>query len=296
MLFIVFALELSTYFTKIHSLKPLSSHVAASLLTRSNHISFFSSSKLLSHNSVSTTVYPLSREMTKAAQIQKLVRSSTRLKPATVVRFFKTGKGTYGENDKFLGMSMPDIRQLAKEHYADTTLPELQKLLESEYNDERCLALVMLVEKYQHGDDEMKTNVYNFYLQNTRYINNWNLVDTSCYFIVGHYLLNRDRKPLFDLAESADLWERRIAIVSTMAFIRKDDVNDTFAIADKLLNDNQDLIHKAVGWLIREAGKRQLPRLTEYLDKNSGVMPRTMLRYAIEKLPKSRQNHYLGKK
>jgi 3-methyladenine DNA glycosylase AlkD len=282
--------------------------------------------------------------MTKAEKLQKLVRSSKRLKPATVVRFFKTGKGTYGEHDKFLGMSMPDIRTIAKENAESTSLTDIQCLLESEYNDERCLGLVMLVEQYQQakrkekqqqqprkrragktecaseseinedeeeeeeGDFNESTSsktrieqptcqsIYEFYLQNTRYINNWNLVDTSCYFIVGDYLLEKDRQPLYQLAESKNLWERRIAIVSTMAFIRHGEFEDTFAIADKLIQDEEDLIHKAVGWLIREAGKRQLSALTDYLDQKASFMPRTMLRYAIEKLSKEEQKNYLSRK
>ncbi len=276
------------------------------------------SQELIPH---STSEDSTNLEMTKAAKLQKLVRSSKGLKPDSVTRFFKTGKGTYGEHDKFLGMSMPDLRKLAKEHKDDITLEEIQKLLESEYNDERCLALVILVEQYQQAgrdagrrqsssttDDEnrivqeserKKKEIYDFYLLNTKYINNWNLVDVSCYFIIGEYLKDKttaeDRKVLHDLTESSNLWERRIAIVSTMAFIRNNEIEETFIIAKKLLHDEHDLIHKAVGWLLREAGKRNVSRLTQYLDENCVEMPKTMLRYAIEKFPAAKQKAYLKK-
>ena len=237
--------------------------------------------------------------MTKASQLQKIVRSSKQLKPTSVTRFFKTGKGDYSEHDKFLGMSMPNIRLLAKEHVQSMSLNEVLLLLQSEYNDERCLALVLLVEKFQlakNNASEQKL-IYDQYLANTQYVNNWNLVDTSCYFIVGEYLLNRpeERVILRQLAISSNLWERRIAIVSTMAFIRNNDLAETFHIAEMLLQDKHDLIHKAVGWLIREAGKRNVQRLSQFLDQHAVNMPKTMVRYAVEKLSTPQQRKYLNK-
>jgi 3-methyladenine DNA glycosylase AlkD len=242
----------------------------------------------------SPLTFSMTKTITTAKELQRLVRSSKKLKPAGVERFFKTGKGDYGEGDKFLGLRMPDLRLVAKAH-KEMILTEVEQLLWSEYNDERCLGLVILCEKFKQADELARTAIVDVYLRNTQWVNNWNLVDVSCYFLLGEYLLTKqDRSILYRLADSASLWERRIAVVSTMAFLRKGEYTDTFAIADKLLSDPEDLIHKAVGWLVKEVGKRDEAQLVAYLDSRAAAMPRTMLRVAVEKLSKLQRNKYLA--
>jgi 3-methyladenine DNA glycosylase AlkD len=207
-------------------------------------------------------------------------------------RFFKTGKGQYGEGDIFLGIRVPVLRKLAKQYYA-VSLDDAACLLRSKFHEERMLALILMVNQYRKGDPCDKEAVYNLYLNHMKYINNWDLVDTSAEHIVGAYLLNQDRKPLYDLAISGDLWERRIAILSTFHFIRRNQFDDTLAISEILLNDKEDLIHKAVGWLLREVGKRDIKAEESFLIKHYRTMPRTMLRYAIEKFPEAKRKKYL---
>ncbi len=207
-------------------------------------------------------------------------------------KFFKTGPGEYGEGDIFLGIKVPVLRALAKE-YLDLSLTGLHSILKSKYHEERLLALLIMVGQFGKGDSEKKQHLYDLYLDNTRFINNWDLVDLSADKIVGPFLMNRSRSPLYVLTRSDMLWERRIAIMSTFHFIKNNDYSDTLKIAQFLLSDPEDLIHKAVGWMLREIGKRHLPTEERFLKKHYQKMPRTMLRYAIEKFPEPRRKQYL---
>jgi len=198
--------------------------------------------------------------------------------------FFKTGKGQYGEGDEFCGITVPVMRKLAKRS-THLKLTDVEKLLSSRVHEHRFTALEILVFQYEAGDRAARQKIFDFYLQHTRYINNWDLVDTSAPYIVGEHLVSRSRRILYSLAKSPGLWERRIAMVATMALIRRDDLEDAFAIAALLLGDKHDLIHKAVGWMLREAGKSSTPALLDFLERNYSAMPRTALRYAIERLP-----------
>ena len=207
-------------------------------------------------------------------------------------RFFKTGKGEYGEGDQFLGIRVPVLREQVK-HYRSTPLPEVKKLLTSSFHEERLFALLLLVRKFSKGDDEEKTTIYQLYLENTQYINNWDLVDSSAYQIVGTYLETRERQILYQLAQSQSLWERRIAIMATFQFIRNQQFDDTLRLSELLLNDAEDLIHKAVGWMLREVGKRDMAVEKAFLKSYYKTMPRTMLRYAIEKFSKQDRQQYL---
>ncbi len=216
--------------------------------------------------------------------------------------FFKTGKGEYGEGDIFLGVTVPDQRKIA-EKYKDLKLGEVQKLLKSKIHEFRLVASMILVEKYEkinHGDDGKgvmaeieKSKLVDFYLKNTKYINNWDLVDCSAYFILGDYLFDKEKDVLYNLAKSENLWERRIAIISTLGFIRRNNFTETLKICEILLNDEHDLIHKACGWMLREVGKRDLGVEVRFLKKFYKKMPRTMLRYAIEKFSEAERQKYL---
>lgn len=207
-------------------------------------------------------------------------------------RFFKTGKGEYGEGDQFLGIRVPVLREQVK-RYQSILLTEVKKLLTSPFHEERLFALLLLVRKFSKGSDEEKTIIYQLYLDNTQYINNWDLVDSSAYQIVGVYLETRDRQILYQLAQSHSLWERRIAIMATFQFIRNHQFDDTLQLSELLLNDTEDLIHKAVGWMLREVGKRDIATEKTFLKTHYKTMPRTMLRYAIEKFPKQERQQYL---
>lgn len=211
---------------------------------------------------------------------------------ALAARYFKTGPGQYGEGDIFLGISVPTLRKLAREHRALPT-EELVLLLRSEIHEERFLALLILVLSASKGDEATRREIYDLYLAHTRYINNWDLVDTSAREIVGGYLADKDRSPLYHLARSQQLWERRIAIVATYHFITRSDYGDTLAVAEILLGDAHDLIHKATGWMLREVGKRDQPTLEQFLRRHGRAMPRTMLRYAIERFPEELRRAYL---
>lgn len=207
-------------------------------------------------------------------------------------RFFKTGPGQYGEGDLFLGIRVPVLREQAK-RFKDAPLVEVQSLLKSAYHEERLCALLSLVQKFSQGSPAHQKTVYELYLKNTRYINNWDLVDLSAYWIVGAWLMDKDRQPLYTLAHSKSLWERRIAIIATFHFIKDRQFADTLAIAALLLTDREDLMHKAVGWMLREVGKRDLTQEIEFLNAHYRQMPRTMLRYAIEKFPENERLKYL---
>lgn len=206
--------------------------------------------------------------------------------------FFKTGKGQYGEGDEFSGITVPVLRKIAK-RFIHLGLGDIRKLLNSPIHEHRFTALEILVFQYQAGDGPTKQKVFDFYLKNTRQINNWDLVDTSAPYIAGDHLVPRSRDVLYRLAKSSNLWERRIGIVATLAFIRNCDLKDTFAISKLLLNDKHDLIHKAVGWMLREAGKRSPQALRDFLEQNYASMPRTALRYAIERFPEAQRRRML---
>ncbi len=207
-------------------------------------------------------------------------------------RFFKTSQGEYGEGDIFLGIKVPVQRNIAKK-YSGLSFPKIQELLKSKIHEHRLVALIILNEKYKKAVEEEKANIFNFYLKNTKNINNWDLVDLSAPNIVGHFLFDKKKKILYDLAISENLWERRIAIVSTYAFIRKEDFEDALRIAEILLENKHHLIQKAVGWMLREIGKKDEAVLEDFLKKHSKIMPRTMLRYAIEKFDEEKRKKYL---
>jgi len=208
--------------------------------------------------------------------------------------FFKTDPGQYGAGDIFLGIKVPAQRKVARQ-YENLSLADLQNLLNSKIHEYRLIALLILLSQYKKTEPQDKKKIVEFYLNNTKNINNWDLVDLSCPNILGDYLLNKSRKILYKLAKSKNLWEKRIAIISTLAFIRNRDFGGTLQIAEILLNDKHDLIHKAVGWMLREAGKRDRRVLENFLQKHYKIMPRTMLRYAIEKLDEKKRKFYLEK-
>ena len=207
-------------------------------------------------------------------------------------RFFKTGPGQYGEGDLFMGIRVPELRKLSIANQA-LSLGQAERLLHSAYHEDRLLALLILVRKYAKVDEAGRSAIYELYLRNTRFINNWDLVDISAEHIVGAYLSNKSRKPLDHLARSRSIWERRIAILSTFHFIRRGKFDATLQIAELLLGDKEDLIHKAAGWMLREVGKRDIQREEAFLSVHYKQMPRTMLRYAIEKFPEDRRRRFL---
>ena len=207
-------------------------------------------------------------------------------------RFFKTGPGEYGEGDLFRGIRVPVLRKLSKTYQA-ITIPEAEKLLHSPYHENRLLALLILVRIYAKGDAGKKETVYQLYLRNTAFVNNWDLVDSSAHYIVGPHLMGKRKEVLYELAQSSLLWERRIAILATFHFIKCGEFEETLKIARMLLNDKHDLIHKAVGWMLREVGKRDLEVEEAFLRPVYQQMPRTMLRYAIERFEKEKRQRYL---
>ena len=207
--------------------------------------------------------------------------------------FFKTGPGQYGEGDIFLGIRVPALRKLAKE-YKSLPIKEISHLLHSPYHEVRLFALISLVNAFTEADEPTQKRIYDLYLANTKHINNWDLVDLSAPNIVGAYLLEKSRKPLYQLAKSKILWERRIAVLATFYFIKSYQYEDSFKIAEILLGDKEDLIHKAVGWMLREIGKRDTDIAENFLRTHCRTMPRTMLRYAIEKFPPEKRKNYLA--
>jgi 3-methyladenine DNA glycosylase AlkD len=211
-------------------------------------------------------------------------------------RFFKTGPGQYGEGDQFLGIKVPVTRDVVRDCWKETSFADLEECIRSAFHEVRLAALLTLVEIFKHArkNPALQQQCIDFYLSHTEFINNWDLVDLSCYPLLGEWLLDKDRGLLYDLARNGKtLWEQRIGIVSTMTFIRHGQLSDTFAIADILLHHPHDLIHKAVGWLLREAGKKDKAALEAYLLPRYLTMPRTMLRYAIEKFPEAKRQLYL---
>lgn len=223
---------------------------------------------------------------------EKLKQLASKEKAEVLQRFFKTGPGEYGQGDIFIGVKVPELRKLAKT-YEQLTLNKVKQLLRSDIHEERLLALFILILQYAKGSESDKKRMYEFYLNHTRFINNWDLVDTSAQHIVGAFLLDQSKAPLYRLATSKKLWERRISIMSTFHFIKLDQYIDTLNISKILLFDKEDLIHKAVGWMLREIGKRHLPTEEMFLKKYYKTMPRTMLRYAIEKFPEPKRQKFL---
>ena len=222
----------------------------------------------------------------------KLRKLGNKQKARILQGFFKTGRGEYAEDDIFLGVRVPEIRKLAGE-YQDISITDVQKLLKSPIHEERLLALIIFVIKYSKGNDVVKKRIYELYLKNTRHINNWDLVDLSAEKIVGDYLTDKSKEPLYNLAKSKSLWERRISIMATFHFIKQNNFVETLIVAEMLLTDKEDLIHKALGWMLREIGKRNLYTEEKFLNEYFQEMPRTMLRYAIERFPESKRQGYL---
>jgi len=232
-----------------------------------------------------------------SAQTKQIMNKLRELSDSNIAahsqRFFKTGKGEYGEGDRFLGIRVPTIRRCVRE-YRSISLEDTLELLKSPYHEARLLALLILVAKYSFTNmSKEQEAIYRSYLRQTKFINNWDLVDCSAEHIVGAHLFSKDRKPIYRLVRSRNLWERRIGVMSTFHFIKREDFSDTLAISELLLYDQEDLIHKAVGWMLREVGKRNRNDEERFLVKYYKEMPRTMLRYAIEKLPERERLAYL---
>jgi 3-methyladenine DNA glycosylase AlkD len=226
-------------------------------------------------------------------ELKKELRKKANQEKAKLLQgFFKTGPGEYGEGDIFLGVIVPETRKTAVK-FKSLPLNDVAALLKSKIHEERLCALLLLVHNYEKHK-EKREEIYKFYLKNIKYINNWDLVDLSCHKIVGDYLKDKDKSILYKLAKSNNLWERRIAIISTARFIHHHNFEDTINISELLLKDKHDLIHKAVGWMLREMGKRDIKPLLNFLNKHYKTMPRTMLRYSIEKLPDKQRKQYLN--
>jgi 3-methyladenine DNA glycosylase AlkD len=226
---------------------------------------------------------------------KEILASANKEKAEILQKFFKTGKGQYGEGDVFLGIVVPQQRKIAQK-FKELGMKEIEKLLDSNIHEKRLIALLILIEKYKKADPKEKNEIFEFYLKNTKNINNWDLVDLSAPNIVGDFLADKGRDILYDLAKSKDLWKRRIAIISTFSFIRKNEFEDTLKITEMLIDDTHDLIHKSTGWMLREVGKRDQKALEGFLKKYYKNMPRTMLRYAIEKFPEDKRKKYLSGK
>lgn len=232
--------------------------------------------------------------------LKDLNKFANPVKAKVLARFFKTGKGGYGEGDKFLGIMVPQQRVVVKKYYKEVNIIDIQKLLDSQIHEHRLTGVLLLVAKYKKANALEKENIYSFYLKNLKLgnINNWDLVDLSAPNIVGDYLFDKDRSVLYHLANSSKLWERRVSVLATFFFIRQKDFTDALKIYKILLKDKHDLIHKAVGWMLRESGKRDKKVLIKFLDKFCAKMPRVTLRYSIEKLEENERQKYLliGKK
>jgi 3-methyladenine DNA glycosylase AlkD len=240
--------------------------------------------------------------MLKLQNIKNDLKKVSSPKKAQILqRFFKTGPGEYGEGDVFLGVTVPQQRELVKKYWSDINLKDVENLLHSKIHEYRLTVLLILVKKFEQAfkkeDLKLQTQIFILYLKNTKYINNWDLVDLSAPNIIGFYLRDKDRSILYKLAISKNLWERRISILATYSFIQKGESKDTLKISEILLKDKEDLIHKAVGWMLREVGKRIDQNIEEsFLKKYYQIMPRTMLRYAIERFKESKRKKYLTNK
>ena len=233
--------------------------------------------------------------MSLAKLKKEILEKSSKEKSKIYAKFFKTGKGEYGEGDIFLGLTVPEQRILARK-YTNLVLDDVKKLLESKYHEHRLMGLFILVYKYEKSNEKEKAGIKDFYLENKHKGNNWDLVDCIADKILGKHLIDKDKKVLYELAKSESIWDRRIAIISTFEFIKNGKFEDTLKISKILLKDEHDLIHKAVGWMLREIGKRDLETLEKFLKRHYKKMPRTMLRYAIEKFPEIKRKKYLAGK
>lgn len=232
--------------------------------------------------------------MAKIELIKKEFQQKANLEKAKILqRFFKTRKGQYGEGDIFLGITVPEVRKISQK-YSYLNLNEIKILLHSKFHEERLGALFILVYKFEKGSEIEKKKIVDFYLKNLKWVNNWDLVDLSAYKILGSYLFKKDKKILYDLASSENLWKKRIAIIATFYFIKNNSFQDTLKISKILLNDQHDLIHKAIGWMLREVGKRDLKIEEDFIKKNYHKMHRTTLRYAIEKFSLNKRKYYLN--
>ncbi len=230
-------------------------------------------------------------------KIKEELQSHANLEKAKIyLRFFKTGKGHYGEGDQFIGLTMPEQRKIAQK-YMNINIQDLTPLVTSPTHEYRMTALLILTYKYKKANEDTKKEIYDFYIKHYACINNWDLVDVTAPNIVGEYLLDRKsrRRILYEFATSDHLWKKRIAIISTFTFIKNEDFQDTINIAEILLEDKHDLIHKAVGWMLREMGKKNEKKLLDFLDKYHKTMPRTMLRYSLEKLDQDKKDFYMGR-
>jgi 3-methyladenine DNA glycosylase AlkD len=234
---------------------------------------------------------PLQRLTARAAQ-RRMRAIADPVRAVSTARFFKTAPGQYGAGDRFLGIRVPEIRRLARA-YRLLPIAEVQRLLASPWHEERLLALLIMVRQYAGGDDVVRAEIYRSYLAYARYVNNWDLVDCSAEHIVGAHLRERSRVPLRGLAASASVWDRRIAVLSTFHYIRRGEFGETLDLARRLLNDPHDLIHKAVGWMLREVGNRDRAAEERFLRAHAARMPRTMLRYAVEKFPPRLRRRYM---
>lgn len=225
-------------------------------------------------------------------QLKKdLEKAATKERAIVSAKYFKTGKGEYGEGDIFIGATVPETRKIAKKY--DLSLKKIKELLESKIHEYRLIAIYILVNKFNKECN--KEEIFNFYLSNAKNINNWDLVDSSAHYIVGEYLKDKNKEIIYKLAKSDNLWERRIAITSTLQFIRLNNFEETFKISEMLMKDKHDLIHKAVGWMLREVGKKNKTSLETFLNKYHKVMPRTMLRYSLEHFSKEKKLFYMKK-
>lgn len=229
-------------------------------------------------------------------RLRQMIRKEADPEKALLLqRFFKTGKGEYAEGDRFLGLTVPESRRIVRA-FRDMSFSDTAALLESPFHEERFIALQLLVDQFTRGDEKVRKKIVAHYLRSTRFINNWDLVDGSAPHILGTYLCDHPRDILYTFARSRDLWKRRIAIVATFALIRRGEYDDTLVLAEILLCDPHDLMHKATGWMLREVGKRDRERLVAFLDRHASVMPRTMLRYAIEHFDPTLRKHYLAER
>lgn len=231
--------------------------------------------------------------MLKEKIVRELKSVSKKEKEEIFQRFFKTGKGEYGEGDTFAGITVPNIRNISKKYFKEMTLKEAEYFVQHKIHEYRLFGLLTLTYMWKKADEVKKKDIFNLYIKNLKYINNWDLVDLSAPSIVGEYLKEKDRTVLYDLARSNDLWKQRVAILSTFSFLREKDFSDTLNISEILLHHKHDLIHKAVGWMLREIGKRDQDIEEEFLKKYYKEMPRTMLRYAIERFEEDKRQRYL---
>ncbi len=225
------------------------------------------------------------------AELQSIASADKR---AVLMKFFKTAPGEYGEGDQFLGIAVPLIRNTAKA-FAGADMETIEVLMGSQWHEARLCALFLLIGKFKKNAGE-RERIYQYYLSKTRFINNWDLVDLSAPQIVGKYLIDKPRNILYDLAGDSLLWNRRIAVVSTLALIRNNEFTDTLNLIGLLMNDKESLMHKAMGWMLREIGKRDKQALTSFLDKQAAFLPRTALRYSLERFPEEQRKHYMGMK